>query len=693
MKQTTTLSFFFFLSWLFASGQGDTLTGEFIHNDSLRSYLLYVPEAYDGSEDWPLVLNFHGFSNSASDQMFISQMNPVADTANFLVVYPQGLLVDNPFLGFSAPGWNVDGNLSDNDDLGFTSVLIDRLSAAYAIDLSRVYATGWSMGASIAFQTSCSLAGRIAAVAGVANQMADSQIANCNPGRPVSAMLIQGTADPITPFDGDGVLFSAAANTPSFWANLNNCSPDSLVTDLEDIVTTDTSTVTVTEYKDCDADTEVFFYRVNGGGHSWPGGGELPPFLGKVNRDFNASSVIWNFFNRHPHPNPAGLVMAKSFVHEDSLRSYLLYVPAAYDGSQNWPLVINMHGYALNAGFQMNFSNMNAVADTGHFIVAYPQGTTIVSTVPGIPPQGLGWNVSLASDTTFVSPGNVDDVDFIGQLIDSIRTEYQVAPGRIYATGFSNGAMMANLLGLKLSDRIAAIAPVGGTIPRSQLVAHTGQISMPVFHIHGTADPVVLYGDGDPLLASVAEVMAFWVDQNGCDLEPVISPLPDLTTADSSTLEWQQWSNCAREVIHLRVQDGGHQWPGGNNLLSFLGNFNLDISASSEIWNFFNRNPHPDLSTGTASGQLAESLQFSVYPNPFTEQFTMEFELPQELMVRISLLNVMGQPVAKLGQSVLGKGKHKIFRQIDVGNLTRGLYFIRLETAMGQSAYPILYNP
>lgn len=281
---------------------GQVLERSFVHEDSLRSYLLYVPAAYDGTVDWPLVINYHGFSNAAADQMYISQMNLVADTAHFLIAYPQGLLVNNPVLGFSAPGWNVDGTMSDNDDVDFSSQLINQISADYAVDPLRVYVTGWSIGGRMAFQLSCELPDRIAAVASVASKMSDGQLQSCNPGRPFSALWMRGTADPIAPFEGDGGLFSPAPNTPSYWAARNNCSPDSLVTDLEDMVTTDASTVTLIEYIDCDANTEVLFYQINGGGHAWPGGGDLPPSLGKVNRDINASSEIWNFFNRNPHP-------------------------------------------------------------------------------------------------------------------------------------------------------------------------------------------------------------------------------------------------------------------------------------------------------------------------------------------------------------------------------------------------------
>lgn len=690
MRTFTMLWFCLLVSYL-AQGQGDTISQSFVHNDSIRSYLLYVPEAYDGSEDWPLVINYHGFTNSAADQMYISQMNTVADTGHFLIAYPQGLLVSNPFLGFSAPGWNVDGTLSTNDDIAFSNSLIDHIQTTYAIDAARIYVTGWSMGASIAFEVSCKLADRIAAVAGVANQMADSQIANCDPGRPLSAMLIQGTADPIVPFDGDGFLFSAASATPSFWAGYNHCAPDSLVTDLPDLVTTDTSTVTLIDYIDCDAGTEVLFYRVNGGGHSWPGGGALPPSLGKTNQDINASSEIWNFFQRNPHPNPPGAVLAKSFVHNDSLRSYLLYVPYDYDGTEDWPLVISMHGYALNAGFQMAFSDMNAVADTGHFLIAYPQGLTILSTVANTPPQGLGWNVSLESDTVFISPGNVDDVDFISQVIDSIQADYQIVPERIYATGFSNGAMMSHLLALKLNDRIAAIAPVAATIPRSQLAAHSGTTAMPVLHIHGTADPIAFYG-GDDFIASVPEVMQFWASQNECDTVPMITDLPDLTTLDTSTLELQEWQNCTTEVVHLKVEGGGHQWPGGVNLLPFLGYFNLDVHGSTEIWKFFNRHELLDVSTSVRNEPPNTLNAVKVYPNPFHRSFTVELELLKPQNIQMQLINLLGQTIGQPGTFELSAGTHQLQWEQAAGNLSDGLYYLQLRVDGRQLSRPVVYQ-
>jgi polyhydroxybutyrate depolymerase len=245
MRIFTTL----FLCLVFAAlarAQGDTISQTFVHNDSLRSYLLYVPEAYDGTEDWPLVINYHGFNINAGTQMELSQMNAVADTAHFLIAYPQGLQVFSPVLNASAPGWNpINGLLSNTDDISFSNQLISEINSMYQVDQARIYTTGWSMGATMAWQTACALPDRVAAVAAVSQQMADLQIADCNPGRAFPTLLIHGTGDSIALFNGDGGFFSASPLTPRFWADYNNCVADSMVTVLPDLITSDSSTVTL----------------------------------------------------------------------------------------------------------------------------------------------------------------------------------------------------------------------------------------------------------------------------------------------------------------------------------------------------------------------------------------------------------------------------------------------------------------
>ncbi|MFN7116079.1 MAG: alpha/beta hydrolase family esterase [Saprospiraceae bacterium] len=331
-------------------------------------------------------------------------------------------------------------------------------------------------------------------------------------------------------------------------------------------------------------------------------------------------------------------LISDTIVVNGAQRSYLLYIPAAYDGSEKWPLVISIHGYAVDNAFQMSFTQMNVVADTEHFLLAYPQGTLMFSTVPGLPAQGLGWNVGLDTDTAMVSPTQVNDVAFIQQLIDSIGTAYNVAAERIYATGFSSGAAMCYVLACELGNKIAAIAPVSGTAPLNRLCFPTRPV--PVLHIHDTEDEFSNYATGNIYLGKpVTTTIQFWVNQNHCAEQPVITGLPDLVSGDGTTVELHQWQNCEAEVMHFKILGGGHQWPGGMNILPILGNLSLDINASAEIWNFFKRQQLP---TNAVHTLPSESYNIKVFPNPFSEQLYFNFELPKSAFVQLAVFNSLG---------------------------------------------------
>lgn len=280
----------------------------FVHDGVPRSYLLYVPAAYDGEDNWPLVINYHGYSIDGAFQKSIDNMDVVADAAHFLLAYPDGLIVDDPFDG-PGLGWNYDGLLSQNDDVDFTSALIDHVMEDFVVDPARVHVTGFSMGAQMIWGVACRLSDRIASVGGVAGLMNNAFMEACDPARPFSVMHLIGTEDIFFPPEGievNGYVFSNPKETTDFWARQNNCSPDPLSKDLKDVVTDDNSTVTRFKYIGCDDRTEVLYYRVNNGGHTWPQGsfpgGTWPEFLGPVNQDISASAEIWDFFARNPHP-------------------------------------------------------------------------------------------------------------------------------------------------------------------------------------------------------------------------------------------------------------------------------------------------------------------------------------------------------------------------------------------------------
>ena len=275
------------------------------HGGTIRSYVLYVPASYDGTTEWPLIVSYHGYRVDLNNHMNGTRMNIEADMARYIVAYPQGLDVNHP--RGTAPGWNFTGQLSENDDVGFSLEVINDIKADYLINPSRVHLTGWSMGAGIAYNVACLHSEQIASLAAVSQQMLQPQIFACTPDRAMSFLQIHGTEDPAVSFEGRSPFSRPAPETAAFWGSLNNCSLDPTSVELEDKVPEDDSTVTLIEYTGCDSGSEVLFYKVNDGGHGWPGDGvfESTLDLGNWNKDINASLEILSFFGRNPPPQAA----------------------------------------------------------------------------------------------------------------------------------------------------------------------------------------------------------------------------------------------------------------------------------------------------------------------------------------------------------------------------------------------------
>ncbi|MCB9283420.1 MAG: prolyl oligopeptidase family serine peptidase [Lewinellaceae bacterium] len=307
-----------------------------------------------------------------------------------------------------------------------------------------------------------------------------------------------------------------------------------------------------------------------------------------------------------------------SFEYDGLLRDYRLYVPGAYDGSQPWPLVFNLHGYTSNAAQQELYSQMNVVADTGHFLVCYPNGVL------------ESWNVSLPGGS------QADDVGFINALIDTLSAHYAIDPERVFTCGMSNGGYMSYKLACELTDRFAAIASVTGSMVPTEAAFCNPSHPIPVLEIHGTADPVVPYL-GLAFSLSIPDLLDLWIGKNGCVGDPLVIPIPDINLLDASTADLIQYNDCEEgtEVWHYKVYNGGHTWPGAP---IGIGITNQDFNASSAIWEFFLRHsPAGPSATNDADREIAEVTAF---PNPFSE--TLNIRLPDEERT-ISVFNSLGQ--------------------------------------------------
>ena len=283
-----------------------TVTPEIlIHNNIERSYILYVPANYDGANSVPLVLNLHGYSSNAGQQMIYSEFYEIAETEGFILIHPEGTIDD---MGFQF--WN-SGYFSEVDDVGFLSTLIDTISSEYNINTNRVYSMGMSNGGFMSYRLACELSDKISAIASVTGSMSTNQINTCNPMNPVPIMQIHGTSDPTVLYNGDSGI-EAIDEVISFWVNFNNCNTQPIFNNIADVNLIDLCTVEHYIYENGDNDTSIELYKIINGGHTWPGAA-IPLVGNNTNQDINASQVIWEFFNKY---DINGLIETNSNIQE-----------------------------------------------------------------------------------------------------------------------------------------------------------------------------------------------------------------------------------------------------------------------------------------------------------------------------------------------------------------------------------------
>jgi polyhydroxybutyrate depolymerase len=278
----------------------------------------------------------------------------------------------------------------------------------------------------------------------------------------------------------------------------------------------------------------------------------------------------------------------RSVIVDEQMRFAIVHVPPSYDSEKPIPVVLALHGAAMNGDMMVDFTGLNETADAKGFVVVYPDGT------------GLGplftWNAG-----GFVEGfgSRRDDVAFIRTLIEDLEKVVNVDVHRIFATGMSNGGMMCYRLAAEMSDRIAAIAPVAGTMAKEDV---TPKQHVSVIHFHGTQDTLVPFDvDRKKLtllrLKSVEDSIQTWARLDGIEGPPqpaaVISkPGEEMTV---TRLEYGPGADGA-EVILITIEGGGHTWPGQVPPVKFLGKSAMNISANELMWSFFEkhaRKPQP----------------------------------------------------------------------------------------------------
>ena len=291
MKKIDFFSLLIFILIFKTSLSQDFISQTIYYDGNNREYELYIPENYNDSNVVPLLFNFHGGNGTMSDQIYLSDMRSLADENNFIIVYPQAIAdpTDDGSLN-----WIFKGD-SDHDDIYFIESIIDELSSQYSIDLSRVYACGYSLGGEFVYELLCRLNNKIAAGVVVARTMGQYQYQNCNPEHPTAIMTILGTEDYESNYDGvvyNGVTYYISADdTHQYWTDYNNADINPSETELPNNNSSDGSTVTKRIWGNGEACVSVVELRINGGGHDWPGS--------TGNMDINSNNEIWDFVSQY----------------------------------------------------------------------------------------------------------------------------------------------------------------------------------------------------------------------------------------------------------------------------------------------------------------------------------------------------------------------------------------------------------
>jgi polyhydroxybutyrate depolymerase len=291
------------------------------------------------------------------------------------------------------------------------------------------------------------------------------------------------------------------------------------------------------------------------------------------------------------HPD-AGQTIDRSLEHADRERTYLLHVPAELPADEPAPLVVALHGLSMDGQSMEALTGFSELADQEQFVVAYP--------------DGLGrmwrfWERHELGQRVRREAGYADDVGFIAALIDALVAEKLVDGRRVYVTGLSNGAYMSNRLAISLSDRIAAIAPVAGTMSPA-LAGLKPPRPMPVLYIHGTNDHIVGFDGADgftrrKVSLSAEELVDWWAEQNGC---APVDPAKSLNSADDgcSVKLCEHPCDKGAPVVFYEVEQGGHTWPDGFfQPERLLGPVCRDFNASAVIWEFCSRFTLPETAT------------------------------------------------------------------------------------------------
>lgn len=310
---------------------------------------------------------------------------------------------------------------------------------------------------------------------------------------------------------------------------------------------------------------------------------EIPTEENSREIDSNAEPIV----NEIDSEN--GLTISETLIVGKHIRRSLVHLPKDYKSNKGLPLVIILHGARLSGWIAQSVTGFDRMANEEGFVVAYPDALN------------KQWDDGRQEGVT--PSFGVNDVKFISVLIDYLVMKYQVNPEKVYVAGYSSGGMLAQKLGMELTDKVAAVAEVAASLPTSQLKANK-KPSKPIsiLMINGTADAAFPWEGGTTSIlrinvgevAPIMDMFQYWVNANeGPGAIPNQSDT-QLNKKNGTTVDvFNTRTENGRCVMLYKIKGGGHTWPGSEvalRYIPFLGRESKELKASELIWQFFKHN-------------------------------------------------------------------------------------------------------
>ncbi len=393
---------------------------------------------------------------------------------------------------------------------------------------------------------------------------------------------------------------------------------------------------------------------------------------------------------------------SEGFTFDNEARTYLLYVPTSYNSSTDTlPFVFALHGLGDTKENFNSFNGLESLAESEKFILVTPQAETPTETVTvfGIPIQvgtlmqngwhsGAGGNAFDFNGQTITLPqayyvsSSRDDVGFLRALLDTVSNHYNVDSNRVYSTGFSMGGFMTNKLACEMSDKIAAIASVSGTIGNEISNSCNPEAIIPALHIHSLTDSTVGY-DPNNWGLSAEDNVDFWINNNNCNTSPDTTDYSSVVADNFTTIKYlytQGDSASEVEFYYLEGPSHNESWYAGNN---------KDINTAEVIWAFFNRHEKIREKTNpidTTTILDISNVSFNVFPNPITNHINIVFS--EKVKVKtISIINTLGKIIQTKNYS-----KYLNKANFTLKNEAKGIYFLQIENSKGEKTVSRFYK-